>query len=644
VEDVMRRLYLAAAVAAACLSAPVFAQNYNQTVVFGDSTVDGGWFKKASTGSGAFDSYIGAAVAAGGNAQWTGPGAGVAQLLADRFGLSVAPANTSGGTNYAIGGAVDYLVPGSTAAQAQTAGNVSSLYFPGAFQTPGTVTQIGNYLASVNNQANPNALYLISSGANDTTAAALAFGSPPSVLGYSYLHGEAQILANSVANLQAAGARYIIISDEYSPPSAIPAHAAYGKYLVSSFWGDLAAAHVNFVPADLNSAIAYAQSHGSEFGLTNTTGNACVNITPLSSGYGIGCVNSTQPSATHGYLVSANAQETYLFLDATHLTDAGNKIAADYYYSLLAAPSEISFLAENAVRTRLTLISNIQDQIGLSESHRGPAGVNAWVSGSLTSISMDNYPGLPGDPNNAYSAGVGADLPLAPGLIAGFAVSTGTLTSALGQYGSFKQQETGASLYAAYKAGPLWGNVIGTLGHLDYKVNRVVPIGSSLQGNNGSTGGDNWSAAFQGGYKFWNAGLTHGPIAGFIYQNVSVDSFAETGSFTSLAFGSQSRESGIGQLGYKASFDWSNIHPFAQVTWNYELADTGRNITASLTTVTAPSYSLPAVALGKDWGEVKGGASFDLGGGLKVIATGSADFGQVGATVYGAQAGLNMAF
>jgi hypothetical protein len=39
---------------------------------------------------------------------------------------------------------------------------------------PGTATQIGNDLASEDGHANPNALYLLSSGGNDITAAPCA--------------------------------------------------------------------------------------------------------------------------------------------------------------------------------------------------------------------------------------------------------------------------------------------------------------------------------------------------------------------------------------------------------------------------------------------------------------------------------------
>ena len=70
---------------------------------------------------------------------------------------------------------------------------------------------------------------------------------------------------------------------------------------------------------------------------------------------------------------------------------------------------------------------------------------------------------------------------------------------------------------------------------------------------------------------------------------------------TSLSFVDQIRNSEVSALGYRASFDWRDGHPFAQVVWNHEFDPLSRLVTASLTTIAAPSYSLPAVVLGRDW-------------------------------------------
>lgn len=150
-----------------CYAQCANAQNFNQLIAFGDSATDTGWFAHASTGIPIVDFWTANALAAGGNAHFTGPGPGNTQILGSFFGLSANPANTPGGTNYAIGGAVDYLVPPGYPGTAT--GNLS----PNP-ALPGVATQIENYLASVGGHANPNALYVLTGGGNDITAALVA--------------------------------------------------------------------------------------------------------------------------------------------------------------------------------------------------------------------------------------------------------------------------------------------------------------------------------------------------------------------------------------------------------------------------------------------------------------------------------------
>ena len=109
----LRRTWLAGA-ALLCAAQGAAAQNFNQVIGFGDSTVDTGWYTGASsgphsTGNAGMDAQIAASLAAGGNAHPTGPGLGNTQLLAGFFGLTVNSASQPGGTNYALGNAVDFL-------------------------------------------------------------------------------------------------------------------------------------------------------------------------------------------------------------------------------------------------------------------------------------------------------------------------------------------------------------------------------------------------------------------------------------------------------------------------------------------------------------------------------------------------------
>src|SRR5262245_48442811 len=96
---------------------PAAAQSFNQFVAFGDSTIDGGWWKVAvpnGDGTGNFrkDTAIQSSIDSGHNGAPVGSGQLMnSEILASYFGLSAKPANQPGGTNYAISGALTARVP-----------------------------------------------------------------------------------------------------------------------------------------------------------------------------------------------------------------------------------------------------------------------------------------------------------------------------------------------------------------------------------------------------------------------------------------------------------------------------------------------------------------------------------------------------
>jgi outer membrane lipase/esterase len=625
------------------------AQNFNQFVGFGDSTVDTGWYTGATsgphaTGVASVDASIAASLAAGGNAHPTGPGLGNTQILAGLFGLSVNSASQPGGTNFAIGNSVDYLVPQGYRPVTST-GN----QYPNPL-LPGTATQIDNYLASVNGHANPNAIYLLASDGNDAAAAFSTYGAS-SPKATSYLLGEAQALSNSLANLQAAGARTIIISNYYPGPSDSPATKAYARTVISATLSDLTAAGVRFITADTNSVFAAVERDPAAFGITHdplATGPSSYACLPaigsgLTSGYGVTCAPTTTPSTTHGYLQSANATQTYLFMDGVHLTEAGQQIEADYFYNLLVGPSEISFLAETAVQTTFQTIIGIQQQIDLTQRLRQP-GWNVWVNGQLSYLTLDNSSaGFPNDPGIPLSGSMGVDYKSQNGWLAGAAITAGYVNPTFSLGGGYRQDTAALSVYTAYRNANWWGDLVATAAWLGYDTNRPVPIGITTQANNGSTNGDDLSLAGEIGYDFHTGVMTHGPVAGLILQQARIAGFTESGSFTSLSFGTQVRNSEVSALGYQARFDWGQWHPFIQVVWDHEFDPLDRMVTASLTTIAAPSYSLPAVVLGRDWATATIGTQVSFTPTWSGLASFTAQLGQDHATVFGGLIGLNCA-
>ena len=642
------------------------AQSFNNFYGFGDSTIDSGWWKAAlpgnATGKPSKDALIAASIEQGGTGAPVGAGYLMnSQLLASYFGLSAIPANQSGGTNYAISGAVDAAVPAN--------GNIGNLN-PNP-NLPSTVGQITNYLSAVGGIANPNALYLISSGGNDLTYAKDNIVGTPAQ--QTYLAGQAGQLAAEIKILQGAGANYIVVADSHSS-------ATNSVYYTQQLWSDLAASGVNFVPADIAGMVRAVQSNPTMFGFTSATdhigvvgagtGSACVTQTgagPTTSGWSQWCVNTTTPSSTYAYLRAANSQQTSFYADDEHFSAAGQKIEADYTYSLLVAPSEISYLAEAPLKTRAGVVNAIWNQIPISQGQTGR--FHGWVTGDVSSLKMNNgNNGFPNDPGTPVSMTGGFDYRLTSEWLVGAAFSVGTTDQTFSLGGFFKQNEFAASLYTAYRHDPYWINSVATWGTLHDDVNRQVPIGISLQPNLGSTTGTNISFATEFGYDFKTAigsgigvtgmpvkapmsqiYLTHGPVVGILLQEVHVngytetDQFASVGGFTALSFGDQTRNSAVSELGYQASLDLGKWQPFAKVAWDHELASLNRSVTASLTSIVAPSYSMPGVILGRDWGTETVGTRLKLGPGTTGYIAFISQFAQNNVTIYGGQVGFNVA-
>jgi outer membrane lipase/esterase len=606
------------------------AQSFSQFIGFGDSTIDSGWYRNAAPNSNnpLYNTYFAIAVTQGGGRATTNPGLISSQYLASYFGLSATPANQPGGTNYATGDGRNALsnagVPG------------------GLLGAVPTVTQIGNYLAANSGVANPAALYLINSGGNDISYAS---GNLPQAAQLPSVLAAAQALVAGVQRLALAGAQYIVVPDQPQSFGGATLEALRRAY-DNALWGGLAAAHVNFIPADINAMYRTVSSDPSMFGLIANGGPACTQPAGITSGWAIFC----SPTSTISTLVAPNAELTHLFADDEHLSTAGQKIVADYEYSLIVAPSEISLLAEAPVKTRIAMIEGMFDQIAISQHQRGVGTFNAWITGDVASLAINaGYPGFPGDPGTPVAATVGVDYAFAPDWLVGGAMSVGNTTQSFSSGGNFQQNEFAASAYAAFARGPIWADAIGSIGVLQDNVNRAVPIGMTSQSNTGSTSGTNVSLAAEGGYNFYTGPFSQGPLAGILLQQVRIngytetDAFAAVGGFTALSFAAQTRNSTVSELGYQASVDIGAWSPFAKVAWDHEFASTTRLVTVSLTSISAPSYSLPAVALGTDWATVSAGTSVRISRNVMGYAMFMTELGQDNVTYYGGQVGLNVA-
>jgi outer membrane lipase/esterase len=316
--------------APALLAAPAQAQSFSQMLVFGDSSVDAGFYKALpNPGAGgpegaAYNSIWAAAVAAGAGAPTTNPGLMNSQVLASYFGLTANPANQPGGTNFATSGAKDLVGNNGT---------------NGGFQQAvATAKQIDNYLAANGGRANGSGLYLISSGGNDVSFAFGPFTTSPANQAdrIAYLQDTANGLADKIAVLRNAGARTIIVPGlHFSFAAGDPQRQAAEFAYTQALWSDLAARGVNFIPADFNSVRVAIEADRAAFGFqfigSGAASTACtepvVNGVRITTAYALLCISNPNPAdpAAQSHLKTADAAQTHLFADDQHLTTAGRR-------------------------------------------------------------------------------------------------------------------------------------------------------------------------------------------------------------------------------------------------------------------------------------------------------------------------------
>jgi outer membrane lipase/esterase len=644
----MKKLVVGA-VLVACIalvtSAIARAEGFNQFVGFGDSTFDSGYFRYNTTGSASGDAQVASAVANGASGAFVGPGVVNSLMLAARFG-QYGGAVGSGGTNFANGGAFSapLLVPSTGI----------SLSGVSALTNVATNQQIQNYLASVGGVANPDALYVVKTGDNDLQFVR-AMSASWMAANPTFLAELAYSQAANVALLQAAGARTIMVPNSYN----YAVFAETGGYLASENidlyvrslsygmmrWSSLSGVGVRYIPADIDSVYRYVVQNPTLFGFTPSSVLSANSV-----------ASSLSPLLVSWAEVTPAELQTSLFIgsNGVHFTTAGQTIEADYEASLLTGPSQMSLLAEGAVQGGLARAATIQGQIDLSGRQRGPNGLNVWASGGVGTLQMNNAPGFPGDSGTPFVGSLGADYQTPVGLILGAAFTLGRQTQQFSMgAGHFDQTDEALSLYAAYKAGPVWGNVVASYGLYQDSIERPVTLGLFTDGNSADTTGDSLAMALRAGGDLSLGPVTTGPVAGVVVQRVRIKGFTETGTtagqsspngITALSYGEQVRDSAISQLGWRVLMDVGNLQPFVEAKWNHELIDQDRMVKAALTSATAGNYKVKAAPTATDWTTGSVGASYKLSERVMLRGTASAMAFNPEVVTYGGELGINVSF
>lgn len=583
---------LTAAVLFAGLPAATHAMPYSQLIIFGDSLSDSGQFPDIGspllggnpTGGVRFTNRTGP-LYFGNNSEYFD--AVATQRLAALLGLQALPSTpilpqvltgNADGTNYAVGGyRTDQILASITAAN-------GSVVNAGG----GTIRTRNGYLVDMP-RVDPNALFYINGGGNDVLQGI--------VTNQASAAAAAADLVAGVAALQQAGARTIIVSD-LPDVGLTPAGFASGfrtawsnasGLLNDQLGAQLSALGGNVIRLNFRALLSEVKSDLATYGFD-----------PLVSQTDV-CFSGDRCLAdpTWGLGGLTPNPDRLMFNDGVHPTGAVQQISADYIYSILGAPWEVSLLPEMAMAS----LNGHQQQLRSEwQADRGAwQAVGQWrsfVGASGQRQQFERGEAVASGDSTGLGVNLGTSYRLSEQWRLGLALGLQEQTLEVGEADSeYDLRSYLLSAFAQYQQGRLWADASLSLGHLDYSnLNRQFALGIAQRSEKGDSDGQLWALSGRLGYDLANAdsGWRVSPFISADYAKVDVDGYRENGSSsTALNYADQQRDSARLGLGLQANYQLSPAtQVFAEIAREREFEDDRRDLRMGLNSVAGNRFEL----------------------------------------------------
>jgi outer membrane lipase/esterase len=579
-------------------------------IVFGDSLADAGQYPDADGPQGAtlrFTNRVGPTYQDNSGEIF---GLNSSTLLGLK--LNVAPADLAAstspvnaalgvadGNNWAVGGDRTDQIYDAITAQ-------SSVIVP----DDGTVlrTRTG-YLPTNNFHADPNALYYLTGGGNDFLQGR--------VLSLSQSRAAADRLADSAQVLQQAGARYIMV---WLLPDIGQTPAVAGTILqpISSLLSDafnarlvsrLAQVDAEIIPLNIPRLVSETIADPARFGLaadqdlveTCFDGANC----DENSVYGL-----DSPTPDPGKL---------LFNDGVHPTVAGQRLIADYAYSLLAAPWEISLLPEMANGTLRAQQDELRAQwLADWGSWQRVGEWRAIVAAGGQKVDFDAQDNSADADGNGYNLTLGSSYRFAENWRAGLIAGAYRQNLEAGARDSdYKLNSYIATAFVQYQANHWWADIAASGGGLDYdNAKRKFALGVSEGAEKGDTDGELYAASVRLGFDFAGAGRSWhlSPFISADYAHVEVNGYSEKGTrSTALTYEDQTRKSRRLGAGLQARFQLTSSTQFwGEVAHEREFETDQQDVTISLNSLPLNDFTLQGYTPQRDLNRASLGISQKL--------------------------------
>lgn len=574
--------------AAACLltlsPSLVFAAPYSGLVVFGDSLSDAGQFADPDGPAGAtrrFTNRVGPTFQSGSGEIF---GSTSPMLLGEQLGLGPQTPSTSAvfaadgrpdGSNWAVGGyRTDQIFDSITAVGGSVAGSRTR---------DGFLVDLANRGLSLD----PNTLFYVNGGGNDFLQGTIFTDGAQVAAGR---------LASSVEALQAAGARYIIVSllpDVGSTPAIsgtglAPTITQIGQDFNTELVRRLESVNAQIIPLNVpllfNEVLANASTFGFDASqnLIGTCFDGCANV-----------------NATWGINSATPDPSKLLFNDSVHPTTAVQQIFADYSYSLLAAPWELSLLPEMAHGTLRSHQDQLRTQLLADwEAWQSVGEWRAFVSATGQRLDFDSQSSSASADGDGYSLNVGGSYRLNESWRVGAAL--GLYEQELQAGGADSDYEMNsylATAFAQYQHNRWWADVSASAGYLDYQdLKRKFDLGIVQISEKGDSDGQLWAFTGRVGYDIAQPGDNWhlSPFLSADYARVDVDGYSESGAgSTALTFDDQDRTSK--RLGFGFQGRWmlsANTQVFAEIAREKEYEDDAGKVNIALNSLPGLDFTL----------------------------------------------------
>jgi len=570
--------FTVATLALACSQAFAAPSPYSSMIVFGDSLADAGQFPDLSGGTAGMRFT---------NRDENGNFAPVSpMILGGRLGVSPDDLNPStsigirpDGNNWAVGGYTTQQILDSITQTSQL------VVPPGTNGAGAVLRERPGYLAN-GLRADPNALYYLTGGGNDFLQGLVNSPADAAAAGSR--------LAASAQALQQGGARYIMVwllpdlgqtpnfsgTPQQNPLSQLS--AVFNQALV----GQLGQIDAEIIPLNIPVLLSEAVANPTQFGLgsgqnligTCYSGDSCVE-NPV---YGI---NGSNPDPTK-----------LLFDDSVHPTIAGQQLIADYGYSILSAPWELTLLPEMAHASLRAHQDELRNQ--WQAPWQAVGQWQAFVATGAQDLDFDSQRSAANADGRGYNLTLGGSYRLNDAWRVGLAGGVYRQKLEAGEQDSdYKLDSYLASAFAQFRHDRWWADAALSAGHLDYRdLKRTFALGVNDRSEKGDSNGEAWAVTGRLGYNLAPDSSTWqlAPFVSADYARVKVDGYDEkSGRSTALGFDDQERTSrrlGAGLLGSVQLVPGTRV--FAEVAREHEFEDDQQDVTMHLTTLPANDFTL----------------------------------------------------